>query len=178
MTLVTDYYRSVLEKEHSISQWGVASVYYAPRIFDILSKYNLNELLDYGSGVGNLEKVLKKLNPNIVVHKYEPGIPQWSTSPKPCKMVACIDVIEHVEPDCLNNVLDDLERVIEKYAFISISTVPATRVLNNGWNAHICLKKAEEWKEIFEKRFRILASSMSEYYIDLELCKKDLNEDI
>ncbi len=171
MTLVTDYYRSVLEKEHAQSEWGVASIGYAPRIANIMSRYKLTEILDYGAGAGNLEKNLKILLPNVIVHNYEPGVPKWSNKPAPCKMVACTDVIEHIEPECLNDVLDDLQRVIEQHAFVSISTAPAYRVLNNGWNAHICIKKPIEWKEIFEKRFNIVQSSVFDNGIELELQK-------
>lgn len=173
MTLVTDYYRKVLETEHSLGEWGVASIEYAPRIANIMSRYKLNEILDYGAGAGNLEKNLLILLPNVIVHNYEPGIPKWNNKPNPCKMVACTDVIEHIEPDCLNDVLDDLQRVIEKYAFISISTVPAYRVLNNGWNAHICLKDPKEWKEIFEKRFNIIKLNMFDSGIEIELQNED-----
>lgn len=173
MTLVTDYYRSVLEKEHSQGEWGVASIEYAPRIANIMRRHKLNEILDYGAGAGNLEKNLLILLPNVIVHNYEPGIPKWNNKPNPCKMVACTDVIEHIEPDCLNDVLNDLQRVIEKYAFISISTVPAYRVLNNGWNAHICLKDPKEWKEIFEKKFNIIKLNMFDSGIELELQNED-----
>lgn len=178
MKLLSDYYRSVLEKEHANGEWGVASIHYAPRVVKIMSEYNLTEVLDYGAGAGNLEKNLKLLNPNIIVHNYEPGIPKWNIIPSPCKMVACIDVIEHVEPEYIDYVLDDLVRVIDGYAFISISTTLANRVLNNGWNAHICLKDPIEWKQIFERRFTLLGEGMFDNGVEIEICKKGLHENI
>jgi hypothetical protein len=176
--LLTDYYKSVLEQEHANGEWGVASVHYAPRVANMMKRYNLNEVLDYGAGAGNLEKTLKTILPDVIVYNYEPGIPKWNIIPSPCKMVACIDVIEHIEPECIDSVLDDLERVIEGYAFISISTTLANRVLNNGWNAHICLKDPQEWKEIFERRFQIICPGMYDGGVEIEICRRDLNENI
>ncbi len=173
MNLLSDYYRSVLEETHRRGPWGIMSLEYAPRVAGMMQRYNLDEVLDYGAGAGNLEKQLQLLLPNVTVHNYDPGVIKWNALPKPCKMVACIDVIEHIEPQFLDAVLDDLERVIEGYAFISICTYPASRILPNGWNAHICIKDPLEWKEIFERRFDIL-SGMFKNNAEIEICKKGI----
>jgi hypothetical protein len=36
------------------------------------------------------------------IHHYDPAIPQWSAPPEPCRFVACIDVLEHIEPGLLD----------------------------------------------------------------------------
>ena len=173
MTLVTDYYRKVLETEHSLGEWGVASTYQAETVYKLMRKWNQTELLDYGAGVGNLYKTLVKFNPNVVVHHYEPGIEKWNVIPQPCNMVVCIDVIEHIEPECLDAVLLDLVRVTKKFAFITICTIEAQRVLNNGWNAHINIKTAAEWQNIFSQHFNILKSNIYESGIELWLHAKE-----
>lgn len=172
MTVVTDYYRSLLEIEHQKGIWGVISIQKAPHIAKMMKQYQLNEILDYGAGAGNLAKTLVEIMPEAIVHQYEPGRPELSNSPSPCDMVACIDVIEHVEPDCLEAVLNDLERVIQRYAFINISTRKASRVLSNGWNAHICLKDPNEWHDIFANRFDIINMNLYNHSVELELAKK------
>lgn len=153
MNLLSDYYRSVLEKEHSNTKWGIASLEYAAHIADLMQKKNFNEILDYGAGQGNLEQSLKQFIPNVKVYNYDPGIPKWSDIPNPCEMVACIDVLEHVEPEYLDSVLTDLERVIINFGFITVSSKLAGRILNNGWNAHICIKSAKEWNKLLQERF-------------------------
>lgn len=175
MNLISDYYKDVLEKEHTKGNWGVASLHYAPRVASMMKRYGLTEVLDYGAGAGNLEKELARLLPDVKVFNYDPGVPKWNSRPEPCKMVACIDVIEHIEPELLDNVLDDLQRVILDHAFISISTTPARRILNNGWNAHICIKDPLEWKEIFAKRFTIIRPGMYDGGVEIEVCRKDEN---
>lgn len=60
-------------------------------------------------------------------------------------MVACIDVLEHIEPDCLDNVLDHLCALTEGILFCSIDTGPAVKVLSDGRNAHLTQQPIEWW---------------------------------
>lgn len=172
--LVTDHYRSVLEKEHAQGEWGIMSLHFAARVANMMKLHRSKEVLDYGCGAGNLGKSLKVIMPDVIVHNYEPGIPQYSHPPAPCKIVACIDVLEHVEPECLESVLNDLERVIEGYAVITVSCHLAMRVLNNGWNAHICIKTPQEWLEILRERFDITFYHAASDFLKLEVAKKGL----
>lgn len=176
MKLLSDYYKSVLVKEHEITPWGVASLKYTQVVYNMMQQYNLKEILDYGSGVGNLGISLNKLDKDIKIYNYEPGKIEWSITPQPCAMVACIDVIEHVEPEYLDAVLDDLERVIIGYAFVDIFTKPAARILHNGWNAHICLKTSKEWFDIFSKRFDIIDARLYQDTVELKIAKKGFYE--
>ena len=69
-----------------------------------------DQALDYGAAsLGKtLEEIFKR---PLKIHHYDPAMPEWSEPPAPCNFVACIDVLEHIEPDLLDNVLDDLKRV-------------------------------------------------------------------
>lgn len=60
-------------------------------------------------------------------------------------MVACIDVLEHIEPDYLEGVLSDLKRLCEGVAFLSIHTGPALKVLSDGRNAHLIQEPMMWW---------------------------------
>jgi hypothetical protein len=68
-------------------------------------------------------------------------------------MVTCIDVLEHIEPDCLDNVLDDLERLAEVLVFLTIHTGPAAKVLSDGRNAHLTQQPIEWWLPKIWNRF-------------------------
>lgn len=172
--VISDYYKKVLEVEHAKGEWGIMSLNFAERVANMMKLHNSQEVLDYGCGAGNLEKSLKTIIPDIIVHNYDPGIPMYNKLPDPCKIVACIDVLEHVEPECLESVLDDLERVIEGYAVITISCHTALRVLNNGWNAHICIKTPQEWLNILSNRFDITFNHAKNSFLKLEVAKKGL----
>ena len=58
-----------------------------------------------------------KFNLQLRIYHYDPAIPEWSAPPAPRRFVACIDVLEHIEPDLLDNVLDDLKRVVLGWVF-------------------------------------------------------------
>jgi hypothetical protein len=82
-------------------------------------------------------------------------VPEWSKPPQPCRFVACIDVLEHIEPDLIDNVLDDLKRVTAGVGFFSVGTGPARKVLADGRNAHLIQKPAAWWLPKFMDRFEL-----------------------
>ena len=71
-------------------------------------------------------------------------------------MVVCIDVLEHIEPECLDDVLDDLQRLVIKYGFFTIHTGPAQKVLPDGRNAHLTQEPLSWWNEKLESRFTMI----------------------
>jgi hypothetical protein len=70
-------------------------------------------------------------------------------------MVACIDVLEHIEPDLIDNVLDDLQRLTQEIGFYSISTEPAEKTLPDGRNAHLILQSPHWWLNKIMDRFEL-----------------------
>lgn len=105
----------------------------------------VSHLLDYGCGAQtNLARHLKA-DHKLTYQAYDPGVPRFSRAPIPAQMVACIDVLEHIEPDCLDNVLDDIVRLTEVIAFLSIDTGPATKTLTDGRNAHLIQQPLSWW---------------------------------
>src|SRR5690606_1798114 len=110
--LISEAYRRMQQQLHENPDYGVASLTYAPLVAQYLEVTGATELLDYGAGKGRLGMALKeRLNRPLTVHHYDPAIPEWSAPPQPCAFVACIDVLEHIEPELLDHVLDDLRRV-------------------------------------------------------------------
>ncbi len=84
------------------------------------------------------------------------GNSEWSATPEPRELVACIDVLEHIEPECLDDVLDDLRRCVLKYGIFTIHTKPAQKILPDGRNAHLIQEQPDWWKEKLNKRFTII----------------------
>lgn len=156
--LISEDYRRMQQELHKNPQYGVASVEYAPLVADLVMANGVNELLDYGAGKGRLGQTLKTMLPRqISVRHYDPAIPEWSATPQPCECVACIDVLEHIEPDYLPNVLDDLKRLTRKYGVFTVHTGAAAKVLLDGRNAHLTQKPASWWLPLFAQRFEPLA---------------------
>jgi len=155
--LISDEYRRMQEELHRNPQYGVASLEYAPLVAEVVNGNRLSEVLDYGAGKGRLAEALKKLvSWPVTVHHYDPAMPQWSRPPAPCVCVACIDVLEHIEPELLPNVLDDLKRVVAGVGVFTIATGPAAKILSDGRNAHLIQQKASWWLPQLLSRFELM----------------------
>lgn len=157
-TLITEQYRAMQQEMHRNPDYGVASVHYAPLVKQVVDSMRATELLDYGAGKGRLGDALRQLNPMqaLQVRHYEPAVPEWSAPPEPCRLVTCIDVLEHIEPDLLDNVLDDLKRVTAEVGVFTVHTGPAIKVLPDGRNAHLTQQPPAWWLPRFLERFELV----------------------
>ena len=121
----------------------------------IMDTMEIDHLLDYGCGRNlSLTRTLKPKR-KFKYQAYDIGVPKYCEPPVPAQMVACIDVIEHIEPDYLEDVLDHLEELTEEVLFISVHTGPAGKVLDDGRNAHLIQQPMEWWLPKIAERFVI-----------------------
>jgi hypothetical protein len=156
-SLISEEYRKMQQQLHENPNYGVASVGFAPLVAQVIESIDAHELLDYGAGKGRLGTTLAAhLQRALRIHHYDPAIPAWSARPEPCPLVACIDVLEHIEPALLDNVLDDLERVTAEVGFFTVHTEPAVKHLSDGRNAHLIQQPASWWLPKFLSRFELV----------------------
>lgn len=164
--LVSESYRNLNNALHSrVSSYGTSGRLWAPVVDFLADAARCNTILDYGCGKQTLQLAL----PNLRITGYDPAIPELSAHPRPHDLVVCTDVLEHIEPVYLNNVLSDLVRVVDTVGLVVVSTRPAKKVLDDGRNAHLIQKPPEYWIGCFEKRFNILFIQFSERHSELFL---------
>ena len=156
MDLITAAYREMQQTLHESPAYGVASESFAPLVSRLVNRGGFTQLLDYGAGKGRLAPALRIDHPVRVRH-YDPAVPQWSASPEPAQFVTCIDVLEHIEPELLANVLDDLRRVTVETGLFTIHTGAAVKVLPDGRNAHLIQQPPDWWLPRLMARFDLLA---------------------
>lgn len=153
--LITEAYRAQQQHLHETTNYGTASIGYAPLVSQIVNKMGVQHLLDYGCGAQkNLLKHMRA-DHDFKYQGYDPGVPLLAGAPTPAEMVACIDVLEHIEPELLDNVLNDLERLTEIVGFFTVHTGPAVKVLPDGRNAHLIQKPMEWWMPKLWERFEV-----------------------
>jgi hypothetical protein len=156
--LISEQYREQQRVLHENADYGVASQHYASLVATIVGQENVQELLDYGAGKGRLGPTLQEiLKRPLKVHQYDPAIAALAAAPAPCGFVACIDVLEHIEPEFLGNVLDDLRRVTTGIGFFTVHCGPAIKTLPDGRNAHLTQQPVEWWLERMRQRFDIVS---------------------
>ena len=154
--LISEEYKNLNRKLHETRpDYGTSSEKWVELVKDICTKSNSVDVLDYGCG----KSLLKKgLGDAYEVTEYDPAVPGKDTIPEPRDVVVCTDVMEHIEPELLDNVLNDLKRVTKKVLFMTVATRPAKKTLEDGRNAHLIQKDYEWWKPKIEERFNILGS--------------------
>jgi len=145
-----------LQKElHKNPNYGVASIKFAPNVKKIIEDAKLNSISDYGAGKKNLQKTLNDLGlNNYDYYPYDPAFPEYGP-PKEADLVCCIDVLEHIEENFLDNVLNDLKKITKKFGFFTIHTGPAIKKLKDGRNAHLIQKPPSWWLPKMCERFEI-----------------------
>lgn len=129
--------------------------HYGPLVSQIIEKLQISHLLDYGCGARmGLLKTLK-CNGKLTYQGYDPGagLEELATAPIPAQMVCCIDVLEHIEPEYLDNVLDHLTSLTEVVALLTIHTGPAMKTLPDGRNAHLTQQPMQWWLPKLWERF-------------------------
>lgn len=165
MALITDAYRKTQEQLHATTQYGTASIQYAPIVAQMIEKLQIQHLLDYGCGKSmNLARNLKlkpDLGYKLKYQAYDPGVANLAGDPTPAQMVACIDVLEHIEPDCLDEVLDHLKRLTEGVLFATVACGPARKMLSDGRNAHLIQEPMKWWLPKLWERFDIQTVQMT-----------------
>ena len=77
--------------------------------------------------------------------------------------MVCIDVLEHIEPAYLDNVLDDLQRCTDVIGVFTVACGPAMKILPDGRNAHLIQEPPEWWLPKPMQRFT-LQSFQREHY--------------
>jgi len=156
-TLISEEYRVMQQKLHENPNYGVASVQYAPLVGQVIEMLGVSEILDYGAGKGRLGQTLPQhVKRPLKVRHYDPAVPQWSAPAEPCGFVACIDVLEHIEPHLLDNVLDDLRRVTIGAGVFTVHTGAAVKFLPDGRNAHLIQQPPSWWLPRFMERFELV----------------------
>lgn len=152
--MISEAYRAEQERLHLNPNYGMASLQFAPLVSQIITRLKVTELLDYGAGKGRLMRALRVPH-QLKVQCYDPGVPEWSGEPIPMQMCSCIDVLEHVEPEHLDSVLDDLKRCTGVVGFFTVHTGPAQKFLSDGRNAHLIQQPPEFWLPKFVARFEL-----------------------
>ena len=139
---------------YSLSKWIL-------KIKEIIKINKCYSLVDFGCGKGFLYKNKFKINDqeyrNLLdcwelddVYLYDPGVKEFSVYPvRKFDGLICTDVIEHIPESDVLEFIDNLFKLSNKFIFVVIATIPATKFFDDGNNIHLCLKNQEEWKKIF-----------------------------
>jgi len=166
MRLITKTYMHLQEKLHRENNgYGSSGHLHATWITQTLTKYEGSSVLDYGCGKQSLVAHLPR---RINYHGYDPAFIELRQNPPAMDLVACLDVMEHIEPPCLDEVIHHIHDRTKKVALFTISTRPAEKTLADGRNAHLTVKPWRWWPDVLAATFETQYLEVKKGLVSLE----------
>ena len=156
LLLLSEDYREQNRQLHdSRDDYGRSGSNSAPLILKVIEDDGgYATILDYGCGKGTLGEALAEKG--VTIAEYDPAIPGKDGKPEPAELVIAGDVLEHIEPECLDAVLADMQRLTKRKLIVIIDTRPAKKTLPDGRNAHLIVNDSAWWGAKLSKYFDIL----------------------
>jgi hypothetical protein len=159
-TLSDDYREMLASKHANEDEWGSTGSIYFDNLVTLQSELNPKTILDYGCGKGALGKQFREHQSKpgskfagIEFYEYDPAIPEKANDTHQADLVFCTDVMEHIEPDFLEAVLQDLKARTLNCIFFVINCAPAVHTLPDGRNAHIMVQHPGWWLDKINEYF-------------------------
>ncbi len=150
--MISEEYRKLNAEMHDKKPlYGTTGGGYSQQIMALAMSLQTQDVLDYGCGKSTLANNLP-----FAIKQYDPAIPKYATLPEPADVVVCTDVLEHIEPEFLGEVLDHLKVLTKRKGFFLISTVAAEKHLSDGRNAHLIIEDARWWLNALWDKFKIV----------------------
>lgn len=151
MQTISEQYRELNAQLHAArDDYGRSGQRWADHIYGLTQAINSTDVLDYGCGKGTLAQNLP-----FSIRQYDPAVEAHSAPPEPADIVVCTDVLEHIEPELIGNVLDHLQSLTRVVGFFVIATRPAKKTLPDGRNAHLIVEPARWWLSALWDRFSV-----------------------
>lgn len=124
--------------------YGAKGARWVSTVLAVRDAYRAGSILDYGAGQGSLSRAIQ-LATGTGCREYDPAIQGKDDPPDFADLVVCTDVLEHIEPAYVDNVITHLRQLARKAVFVVISTRPANKDLPDGRNAHLIVEPNEWW---------------------------------
>lgn len=151
MPLISESYRELNRQLHEQRpDYGAHGHRWADYVTMLVERMQTKDVLDFGCGKRTLEREL-----GYPIRNFDPALLGLDDTPEPADIVVCGDVLEHVEPEHLDAVLRELQRLTKRVCFMVIATRPAKKTMPDGRNTHLIVQPARWWLETVIDYFEI-----------------------
>lgn len=148
LNLITDVYLRLNKALHEDikKKFGIGGHKWAKYIMAL----GFQDVLDYGCGKCSLDIALP-----FDITNYDPCIPGKDAMPDPHDVVVCTDVMEHIEPEFVDNVLDHIKSLARYKVFFAIDTIRADhlKTLPDGSTCHPSVHSHLWWMPKLQERW-------------------------
>lgn len=134
---------------HRTKEYGAMGHNHAGIVKQLIDAYG-PDVLDYGCGKQTLSDAL-----GMPIQGYDPAVAGLDTEPTPATIVVCINVLEFILEEDLDDVLEHIASKMKKIGVFVIATT--TSVLNfvDEKNAHRTVKPPTWWLNKLSKHFDV-----------------------
>lgn len=153
--MITEHYLQLNARLHQERpDYGANGARWAQQVNGYALAVGARTAIDYGCGKGSLREKLRRISP-LQVTNYDPAILEFAEMPVPADLVICTDVMEHVEPEQLHNVLEHIASLARTAVFMNIACREAKKTLADGRNAHLIVRQPYFWLDTLREYFDI-----------------------
>lgn len=139
--LFTPDYQALQKKFHEARpDYGCGGNKHVDFVQHLSEQIQSRDILDYGCGKAYLQKGLP-----FPIQNYDPCTVEYNVVPRPADILVCTDVLEHIEPELLDDVLAHIAGLTKQVAFLNVATRPAVKFLPDGRNAHLIQESPSWW---------------------------------
>ena len=154
---LSNNYKKQLDYLHQKNKMGKNSKRKNPKLFEIprfLENYKPKTILDYGCGSGSVVELLSKTY--SLVEGYDPCVEKYSRYPdKVYDTLISMDVLEHIEPEYLDDNLTNISKLFAKAAYLDIHTSASPTFLPDGRNAHLIQEQPDFWRNKIQSNMSV-----------------------
>lgn len=148
MTHSTEY-QNILKAMHSGKQtWGVRTEI-PEKVRYCIEHYKIKSILDFGCAEGKVIAAIKEEYPHLETYGYDPAYNTFM--PEKVDMIMSTDVLEHIEPEEIDNTITDLRNRAEIIQYHLIACHQAKKFLPDGRNAHLIQQTPDWWQRKFDQ---------------------------
>jgi len=110
--------------------YGNAGDQFVPVVTQLIDRLGFRSVLDFGCGKGRFVHVLRQhlaMRGGIIVEGFDPAVPGYDAEAGPADLVTCFDVLDQVDPSCLDATLayiSGLTRSTALFALLSEAVLP------------------------------------------------------
>lgn len=156
---LTDSYKKI----HSNEDYGYTSLGLIDFIEVLALDKKPSTILDYGCGQSKLSDELS-IRIGCTNYKYEPSIDELSTiEVSKVDMVVNTDVLEHIPEEILDSVLIKIKS-LSTNVYFNIHNGLASKILEDGTNAHCTVHPPEWWEEKLKSHFAYVQQIESPFF--------------
>lgn len=164
------YRRMYAHPSYRIGSPGERDIY---RMFELVRPGD--SFGDMGCGLGRAGAKMAELGADVTLVDFAPNAPDfphlrfveanlWDL-PTDMKFdwIYCVDVLEHIPPEYVERVLDNLARVARKGGYIQIATFEDNCGAVIGETLHLTIHKSDWWRPLIEARWPVVYQDDSDF---------------